>query len=1090
MPRFIPKPLALPVLAALLVLFGGVGDLSAQSRTTSAVRGTVLLEDGSPAASATVTIEHEPTGTARQTGTNQAGRFLFPLLQPGGPYTLTVNSLGYAEAVRDEIQLQVGETNTFEIVLREEAIEVEGIEVDVDRAEIFNPSQVGPATMLNERTVESMPILSRNIMDLAVLSPLVTRTKDGGFSVAGQNSRYNAILIDGVVAKDVFGLTSGSLPGGQAGAKLIPIDAVAQYEVLVAPFDVRLSGFTGGVMNAVTRTGTNDWMVRGFGVHRNETFIGDLQLPRGSADASGVDRNLVGFTASGPVIRDKAHFLVSAEFEGRQQPPTGFNLRRDDPALIRISPEAMTEFQETFESRFGLETGTAGPFPLDQDLANVFARLDWSLGNGNRLTLRNVFAGATNDETPNRQFFDPYELSSNQVFRDSWSNTTSAQLFSSWGDQKSNELKLNIQHSEDESVPASDFPEIDAEVRSSINGASMGRRVRAGSDFFAQENDLSQTSVRLTNSLGFVNGQSNYTLGATAAFHDISHTFLPGAKGRFFFAGPEDLELNAPSRYQRTILNEGQSSTADFQVLEWGLFIQNQINAADGLTMHFGIRLDVPHALDRPDENPLVQDRFGRSTSNVPSANFLIQPRWGFNWQGGDRLTTQVRGGAGLFVGQLPLVWLSNAFHLNGLRSRTISCVGRITDDPATGNTAPPFVPGTLPSDCAKGAPRVSNPIVLFADDFKYPQDLKFSVSVDQELSDRVSGSLGFLFNHAINQVVLDNINLDRPDRNPGPLEGYGGLGRRIFGNPDADGFRLNPKHEEFDQVLLASNESDDLAFTITAELRGRLTDDLSFQTGYTYGVSQDRMSLTSADMLTNFGFNPTASTPNDPVVTTSNFDRPHKIVATIFGSPIPGLEDTEVSLLYTGESGFPFSYVYRGDLNGDGFPGLGGAFERFNDLIFVPDDPSDLPSSIPTQQLLANALNTDACLAEHRGDFIPRNGCRAPWQNRLDLRLAQTFQAGGADIRFEADMLNVLNLVNSDWGHIQTVPSVVTLIETIGREEESFGQVGRLVSRWSGGVLPSRDDGQLRATEPWNVLSPDSQWQAQFGVRVTFGRR
>ena len=219
----------------------------------------------------------------------------------------------------------------------------------MERTDVFNPSQVGRATRLDEIAVEAVPILSGDFMDLAVLSPLVKKTSDGGFSVAGQNTRYNAILVDGASQKDMFGLTASGVPGGQAGAKIIPMDAVAQYEILVSPFDVRLSGFTGGVMNAVTRTGTNDWRTRGFMVHRNETLMGDLTLPTGPVEASGVDRSLFGLSVGGPIIRDKAHFFIASEFERRNQPPTGFNLDRDDPFLVRISPEDMQAFQTLFD---------------------------------------------------------------------------------------------------------------------------------------------------------------------------------------------------------------------------------------------------------------------------------------------------------------------------------------------------------------------------------------------------------------------------------------------------------------------------------------------------------------------------------------------------------------------------------------------------------------------------------------------------------------------------------------------------------------------------------------------------------------------
>lgn len=1082
-------------LCALLVLGSTATAAGAQSRTSSAIRGTVVQEDGTPVPNATVTLRHEDTGIQRSATTTERGAFLMTVLQPGGPYTLTVSHIGFAETQREGIQLQVGEPHIIELVLRQEAVEIEGIDVEVDRVDVFNPNQVGPATRLDEITLEAMPILSRNIMDLAVLSPMVTENEDGGLSVQGQNTRYNAILVDGIVTQDPFGLTPSGVPGGQAGSKLLPLDAVAQYEVLVAPYDVRLSGFTGGVMNAVTRTGTNAWRVRASGVHRNESLIGDLQLPTGPTQASGVDRSLFALSAGGPIIRDKAHFFVTGEFEERTQPPDGFNLTRDDPTLIRISPETTAGFQEELAA-LGMDAGSVGPLALDTRLANVFGRLDWSLDDTHRLAVRNVFSHSEHHESPNRAAFDPYELSSNAVFRTSVNNTLSAQLLSDLGARGNNELTLKVQHTRDETDPASELPQVEAELISSIDGRAFARRVRAGGQFFAQENDLSQTTVRLTDALSLQRDDNTYMFGLSVAYFDISHTSLPGAFGEYFFASRPDLEANAPQRYQRGVLLEGQSPEAAFSVAEFGGFIQNEIRAGDGLTVRVGLRVDWPHVLESPQENPELVDLFGLSTAQVPSGQPLFSPRFGFNWQSDRRLRTQVRGGIGWFVGQLPFVWLSNAFHRNGMRSITQACEGRVTDDPLTGNTALPFTPEVpsphAPVECFNGPPTDVKNVVVFSDDFKYPQSLKFSAMVDQELSSDISSSLGLFFNKTINQIVLQEQNLGDFEGNPGDLSGYGGFQRGLFGRPTGEGFAPTWDHPEFGQVLLATNDTRDWSLSLTAELRGRLWDDrLSFQTSYTFSRSVDRMSLVSTDMLANFGLNGISRHPNSAEITTSNFDRPHKIVAALFGSPIPGLPDTELSLLYTAQSGVPFSYVYRGDYNGDGYPGLGATLDRLNDLIYVPEEASQLPASIVTQGLLAQALRTDECLAEFRGELLERNACRTPWQHRLDLRASHTVHAGSTRIRFEADVINFLNLLNSDWGWVQTVRSNVPLLEPVGRGGDGFGPGGTLISRWGGGVLPAQDEeGQLVPTDPWSISSPASQWQAQFGIHVTFDPR
>ncbi|NNK63319.1 MAG: hypothetical protein HKO98_08895, partial [Gemmatimonadetes bacterium] len=764
----------------------------AQSRTTSAIRGTVVQADGSPVAFASVTILQTQTGAERETATTPEGRFLLQLLQPGGPYVLRIEALGFADIVRENIGLQVGETLTFEFVANEVAIDIEGIEVNAARAEIFTPDQVGPATRLDERTVEAVPILSRNIMELAVLSPLVKTTEGGGFSIAGQNDRYNSILIDGLLNKDLFGLTAGGVPGAQAGAKLIPLDAVSQYEVLVAPFDVRLSGFTGGVLNAITKTGTNEWHGRFFAVNRAEALIGDLNLPTGPVEASGVERNLFGASLGGPILRDRLHFFVSGEFEERNQPPVGFNLGRDDPLLVRISEDRIDDVDALFDQRFGVGVGDAGPYSLGLQLANIFARIDWNFGNGSRLTLRNIFANAVNDESPNRAAFEPYELSSNAVFREATNNTTTVQVFSPVGDRASNEFNLSVQYTTDATQPAVDWPQVEVDVVSPIDGSAYQRPLRVGSQFFAQDNDLSQTTVRFTNSLNWSPALSNYTFGITGAFHDIDHRYLPGSRGDYFYASYNDLLDNAPQRYQRTILQPGEDPAVGIRVTEWGAFVQNQIDSGKGLTMHFGMRADVPFVLDSPTRNDAVLSEFGHDTSNVPSGQILLSPRWGFNWQSDGERTTQVRGGAGMFVGQLPYVWLSNAFHNNGLRSVTAVCTGRLTDDPPSRNTVPAFDPQSpLISECARGPFRELRTVTVFSEDFKYPQDLKFSMGVDQEFSESISGSLGFLYNRAINQIALEELNLDSPS-DTGPLDGYGNFERRYFGRQSARGFLPN----------------------------------------------------------------------------------------------------------------------------------------------------------------------------------------------------------------------------------------------------------------------------------------------------------
>ena len=1067
-----------PLLLLFLALALSSSSAEAQSRTTSAVRGTVMTTMGTPVQGAIVRIRHQETGAERQVLTNVQGTYLILLLQPGGPYEVEIGSLGYAPFRREGLILQVGEVTTVDATLSEQAIQVEGVEVTARRDEIFNPNTVGPATLLSERVVEAVPLLSRDITELALLSPLVKTTESGGFSVAGQNDRYNAILIDGVLNKDMFGLTSGGVPGGQAGAKLIPLDAVTQYEVLVAPFDVRLSGFTGGVMNAVTRSGTNDFRIRAAAVGRHESLMGDLVLPTGPVAASGVDRSLVALSVGGPIKLNRAHYYIAGEFERRNRPPSGYNLFRDDPRLVRVSEEALTNMVDEFTGQFGGELGTAEVFPLSQQLSNVFGRLDWSFDNGSRLTVRNIFSHSENDESPNRSAFQPYEMSSNAVSRTSMSNSTSFQLFSPLGDNVANQLDIKVQRVTDRSMPASTMPQFEVDVLSSLPEGTFNRGVRFGGNYFAQENDLEQTSFSVVNSLDFTRDDDILTIGVQANYYDIGHTYLPGSGGEYFYASVTDLENNAPQRYQRSIISDGSDPRVSFGVMELGSFIQTQMNPGQGLSMRFGLRVDAPYVLGSPDTNYEILDYFGYDTGKMPSGNILISPRWGFNWQSGGERRWQVRMGAGMFSGQLPYVWLANAFHNDGQRSVTQICTGRVTDDPLSGNTAPPYVPGSTPTVCANGGFTQNRAAVVFPDNFKYPQDLKMALTVDRELSDGVSGSLGLIFSKALNQIGLRELNIEGGSPANSVYTELGGGQRRFYE-------ALNPN---LSQVLEVSNDGEDWAAAFSAELRGRVSDNLNFQLAYAMSRSWDRMSLQFADMQSNYGWTPVETDPNNPRLTKSVFDRPHKIVVSVFGRPFPGLPDTELSILYTGQSGLPFSYVYGFDVNGDGYPGNGAAFDRENDLVYVPTNPSQIPASLSTKGLLTAAMRTDECLQSEAGGIASRNACRAPWQNNLDLRLAHTVRTGGAEIRFEGDLINVLNMINGEWGRLESIRSVVPLFEANDCGGGFTNDCGNRLLRWGGAALPIRGDEGVTVADPWDVLSPDSQWQAQFGVRVTFG--
>ncbi len=1056
--------------------------LAAQSRSTAALRGDVRFPSGGPAPEAFVRLRNASTGLERTGLTNASGRFLFLGLPPGGPYEVEVTLLGYAAVTVESLTLAVGETLPLRITLSQQALELEGIDVSAERSGLFDPGRVGPVTLLPARQIANLPIPRRDLTELALLSPLVTRTESGGLSVAGQNDRYNAILIDGLTARDPFGLSPGGLPGGAAGGKLLPLDAVAQYEVLVAPYDVRLSGFTGGAMNAVTRSGTNDLEATAFAAHRPSALGGEFAAVTGSSSGADVSSTQAGFSLGGPIIRDRAHYFVALEYEALSQPPQGFILGRDDPNLVRLGEPEVAEAQDAIRSFFGADPGTAGVTSLDRSLLNLFARVDFALADRHRLTVRNVLARAVDDGGPNRLGVDPYGLTSNGVERRGLSNTLNAELVSVLGDRATNELSVLLQVGSDESLPNSRFPQVEVPVVSSFGEASAVRDLRAGAWLTAQDNDLNQLQLRITDFLTLARGNSTVTLGVTAARYEFSQRYLPGALGEFTFPNVRAIEAGLPSQLQWTSVSEGSSEQVDFGVTEVGVLAQSELYAGEGLTMRFGLRADIPWVDGNARRNWGVLNSFGWDTGDLPSGNVLISPRWSMNWQSDDgRGGTQFRAGAGLFNGQLPFVWLADALQNDGMRT----VVNRCTDESI------PVWTGTLPTSCRTGEPEQIRNVTIFSPDFRYPQDFRLSVGLDRRVGDATL-SAGILFNRAFNQLVLEELNLGTPSQ-VGPVREYGGVFRNYYGEPVERGFEPVRADPDFGQVLFASNESEDWAAAFTVEAQGSFRG-LDLRTGYTFSASRDRMSLVATDMISNFGFTGVETAINVQPLRPSNFDRPHKVVASVSAQPL-GERGPRVSVLYLGQSGAPFAYVYGGDVNGDGYPGFGPAFERTNDLFFVPEPPGILQMGAASQTLLATALESFDCLSDNVESYIARNSCRSPWQNSLDVRLSQIVPSALGRLRVDLDFVNFLNLVNPNWGRVETVRPVVPLIDLVERQEAPPDRgsgapvIPPVIHRWSGASFQGADGG-LIPVEPWTAVPNRSQWQVQLGVRVEVGGR
>lgn len=1106
---------SIALVALLSCLAAGVflpRALAAQGVTTAGVSGRVTDPSGSPIPGVRVEVLRVDAGTAVATVTDDDGRFSIPNLRPGGPYSLEATRIGLAAVRREGLVLSIGRRLHLDLEMSEQAVPVTELAVRVENDPDFDPTRMGPVTVIDREAIERVPNLSRDVTEFARLSPLVV-VDDAGVSVAGANLRFNNIQIDGALNQDVFGLSPTGVAGGTAGGRVVPLSAIEELQVLVAPYDVRQSGFTGGVLNAVTRGGTNDLRASAFGFFRNDALVGDALIGGRSRPPGDLRNTFLGFDVGGPVLRDRLHFFVAGEFERRRRPPSGFQVGIDDPILTQLAPDSVVRAVDVLEG-FGADAGEIGEYTLENDLSNLFARLDFQLDESHSFMLRYNFAAADDDPAPNRLPGDAYELSSTATRVESRNHSVVGQWLSRFGDRVSNDLLVSTQFLDDRQRPLSAYPRVEV-LMSGVEGETgFVRELRAGSSFFGTDSELTQDILQITDAVTLALGPHRLTVGAGYERFGIGRAYLPGGAGTFRFGSLADLEANAPLDYVVNVPIDERAGTTEFAINQFSAFAQDEAEIGDALTVQVGLRVDVPTMPDSPAANPAVLNSFGYRTDRLPTGKALFSPRLGFNLRLGSGLRTQIRGGAGVFTGRPPFAWIAEAYQNDGLTSGFLTCRRR-----NVGLPDPEIVPGfdptrPAPTQCAdgRGAEASVPTVTVFDPDFRFPQDFKTSIALDQELPAGFVLSLEGVYTKAINQVFLEDRNLGSAipasERTPenGFSDGFGYGDRQAFGTGGAGSELVDPESGNppverepiffpgrvdgsFGQVMLVRNRSENFSYAVSARLRKRFGDRLAVDAGYAYNRSADLQSLSSLDAVANFGRTAIERDPNNPTRQPSLYDRPHKVVASATATLAGGL-GTRFSIVYVGQAGQPYSYVYADDVNADGYPGIGQALDVPNDLIYVPEAAFDFPggnspiSGVLFQQLVAQ----EPCLQAASLRILSRNACRAPWSHQLDVRIDQPLQLGPVGLDVSLDVLNVFNLLDSSWGQIHVVNPVVQVLRVPTRSASSISGipvVGDPLEARYAGALERTDSGGFRAVRPYSPLIGDGQWQAQFGIRL-----
>ncbi len=1091
---------AMTALVALVLVTGSAPKVSAQGVTTGAITGTVTDPQNQPVVNAQVLITNKSTGFTTGVLTRQNGLYFIQGLETGGPYTVSIKSVGFADVARDNIYVRLSATTRVDIQLSIQAVELQGLSVTVAQTGDFSPTRQGVSSVVGDTLIHRIPTLSRDFTDLLKLTPQVVRPLDGtGASAGGAYVRFNAYTIDGANTSERFNLYStGSIPGGSGNGRLISINAVKEFRVLMTPSDVRQGNFAGMLVNAVTKSGTNEWHGGGSFAYRNEQFAA-TQLR-----ATDLTVKQYGIHFGGPIIKDRLQFFIAPEWQQRASPASGpyYNGSAASNPSPAVPLDSLNFIASIMQTKYGFNVGSTGPVSNENPLTNLFGRLDFQISQSHRLVLRQIY-----NRTESTSFFrndnslvnspttqnSGFRFGSNLFTGVNKNSSSVLQLYSNFAGGSSNELIAGYNTIRD----LRNVPVASPEISVGVNVSGTTRAVTMGTEEFSPGNKLDQNILEIVDNYTIPLRKHTVTIGGRLDHTKIFDNFAQRSNGVYVFPTIAALNAGTPSGYSIAYDNSGTGNgiPANFRVDLYSLYAQDQWSLNDRLTVTWGLRADIPRLLDKPLQNDSLTAKIpSLRTDVVPKSTPLFSPRVGFNFDPTGDQKNQIRGNVGIYTGPPPYIMLGNAYQNTGLGLVTLSC---------TGTTVPSFVVDVsqLPKACA-GQP-VPAPgqagtagINLTDPNFKYPQYLGISGGFDRRLPGDMVLTVEALYRKAINGILIKDVNLKGPRMvNGQPYTDVNG--RVLYADTiSASGSVTNTNQRQItsfrgvsftEGLIQVTNQSKDFNYSLSAQLTKRFSSAFEGTVAYTRLKSRNVQSFTSDRAISNWRNGRQLSTSHDDLVLApSVYDRPDRVLA--YGTWTLPWKITEFSLYYEGISGTPITYVANGDLNGDGYTG--------NDPIYIPMHATDvnefrIGTGVGTAfvqdhaqaQAFNDFISANPCMDQQRGHIMNRDSCRTPFQNRIDLSIRQSVpQVAGHQVALQLDIFNLANLINKDWGHINEP----TLSATFP-DQRALSLTGRNPGPLNQSLSTFTFDSRLRDKGAFGTVATSSYYQMQLTLKYNF---
>lgn len=1029
-----------------LMLFGICTNSLYSQVTTSSIGGFVSDAKGEGIPGATVVAVHQASGSKYGTTTRADGRYSLPNVRVGGPYSIEVSSVGSKTEKVDGIYLQLGQKFNQDFKLLESSTTLSEVVVKAD--EVMNPNRTGASTTIGSDKLRALPTISRSTADYVRLNPM---SAEGG-SFAGRNDQFNNYSLDGAIFNNPFGLDA-STPGGQADAQPVSLDAIEQISVQIAPYDVTQAGFTGASINAVTKSGTNDFRGTVFGFTRNQNLVGTKVK---DVDFTKLDlsQTQFGFSLGGPIIKNKLFFFVNAEFDRRSDIGSPFRpaaTGRSGSDVSRVLASDMELVSKLLKDTYGYETGAYENFALKTENQKAIFKLDWNINENHNLSLTSTYLDAFKEKPAHpsaigRRGPDFLTLQfKNSGYRINNSILGSVmELKSRFGNKFANKLQIGYTAFRDSRDPFSaPFPVLNI-------GKDGVRYIVAGHEPFSINNKLDQDVLQITENLNIFSGKHTFTLGTSLEKFSFNNSFnLTGYGSRVFFPDVPMAEVSALIKSkefgEEVVAAKKAATDANWALAETNLgqlafYAQDEYALSEKFNLTYGLRVDMPlyfNTKEKIEENiarnccydPKIEyyNEEGKATlfdhTVLPKQTPLFSPRVGFNYDVKGDKSQQLRGGSGLFTGRFPFVWVGN---------------------------------------------QVANPNFFFYcvtdPNFKFLQVWRTNLGYDYKLKNGWILSADVVYTKDINAAIVRNYGLKLPT---GKLSGvdtrpyYQATDRAtVFGGAT--------------NAYVFGNTNIGYTFNTAIQAEKTFTNGMYLKLAYNFLDAKDAASIDaeiSSDAYDRNPANPTHT--NTALLAPSLYGNRNRIMAVGSRKFTYGKMATTISLFGEYVQGGRYSFTYAGDLNNDG--------SGLNDLLFIPTDAQidqmkfsgNAAAQTAQKSALKQYITNDAYLSEHRGHIAEKYASFAPWYSNWDLRILQDFNLKNKNvIQLSADILNVGNLLSRNWG-VRQWAGETGLAQPIA------------VSVDKGVPTYTFDTTQKSAIQ--NRFDVLSRWRMQFGLRYSF---